>query len=614
MPVHWPLYYTRGIANERAGNWPAAEADFREALKLEPDQPLVLNYLGYSMVEKQREPRRGARHDRAGASKAEPDDGYITDSLGWVLYRLGRYEEAVKPMLRAVELTPDDPVINDHLGDVLWMVGRKREAEFQWRRALSASARPTTSTWTASARSSRSASTRCSPTSRSRTAEAGVTGRRRRSSRPPRSTSRCTSPAAAPTATTCSTASWSSPASATSSRPSPPPASRSPSTAPSPATSAPAPTTSSSAPRALLGRRPRRRAPPDEVAPGRQRHRRRLRRRRRDAPPARPALAACRSRRPRRVLALGADLPVCLAGRRLPHVRHRRAPRRRSRCRPSGWCSPTPASRSPTAAVFAGLAAPRQPAAPRAAGLRRRRRRSSPGSPPSATTSSRPPSPSPRRSPTPLAALAAQPGCRLARMSGSGATCFGLFAAEPQPRRRRAARRPLVGRRRVRLRPPLVRSPPAPGRRSSSKSDAGLVAINVPSGARARQATRATTKSASVLQHGRASRRPAAAPAPPRPRRLRRARSSQRALEAAVPRHQRQRLLEVALALVALADHPRPERPLRPARPPPAPGSPAASSCARGSRRRCSCRGSRSPRHSRAGRRRSGSAIPSASP
>ena len=70
------------------------------------------------------------------ASKAEPDDGYITDSLGWVLYRLGRYDEAVKPMLRAVELTPDDPVINDHLGDVLWMVGRKREAEFQWRRAL----------------------------------------------------------------------------------------------------------------------------------------------------------------------------------------------------------------------------------------------------------------------------------------------------------------------------------------------------------------------------------------------------------------------------------------------------------------------------------------------
>ena len=136
MPLHWPLYYTRGIANERAGNWPAAEADFRAALDLEPDQPLVLNYLGYSLVEKH-ENLDEALGMIERASKAEPDDGYITDSLGWVLYRLGRYDEAVKPMLRAVELTPDDPVINDHLGDVLWKVGRKREAEFQWRRALS---------------------------------------------------------------------------------------------------------------------------------------------------------------------------------------------------------------------------------------------------------------------------------------------------------------------------------------------------------------------------------------------------------------------------------------------------------------------------------------------
>jgi tetratricopeptide (TPR) repeat protein len=136
MPVHWPLYYTRGIANERAGNWPAAEADFRAALKLEPDQPLVLNYLGYSLVEKHMDLDEALGMIER-ASKAEPDDGYITDSLGWVLYRLGRYDEAVKPMLRAVELTPDDPVINDHLGDVLWKVGRKREAEFQWRRALS---------------------------------------------------------------------------------------------------------------------------------------------------------------------------------------------------------------------------------------------------------------------------------------------------------------------------------------------------------------------------------------------------------------------------------------------------------------------------------------------
>lgn len=134
--IHWVLRYTRGVANERAGRWADAEADFREALRLSPDQPLVLNYLGYSLLE------HGRDYDEAlgmieRAVKAQPDDGYITDSLGWAFYRLGRYQEAVAPMLRAVELTPDDPVINDHLGDVLWMVGRKREADFQWQRALS---------------------------------------------------------------------------------------------------------------------------------------------------------------------------------------------------------------------------------------------------------------------------------------------------------------------------------------------------------------------------------------------------------------------------------------------------------------------------------------------
>ena len=134
--AHWVLYYTRGIANERAGDWRAAEADFRKALELQPGQPLVLNYLGYSMVEK-REKLDEALGMIEQAVRDQPDDGYITDSLGWVLYRLGRYQDAVPPLLRAVELTPDDPVINAHLGDELWMVGRRREAEFQWRRALS---------------------------------------------------------------------------------------------------------------------------------------------------------------------------------------------------------------------------------------------------------------------------------------------------------------------------------------------------------------------------------------------------------------------------------------------------------------------------------------------
>jgi tetratricopeptide (TPR) repeat protein len=134
--AHWVLYYTRAISYERAGEWAAAEADFRQALALEPEQPMVLNYLGYSLVEQHRDLDE-ALDMIERAVKGQPDDGYITDSLGWVLYRLGRYDEAVPHMLRAVELTPDDPVINDHLGDVLWMVGRHREAEFQWRRALS---------------------------------------------------------------------------------------------------------------------------------------------------------------------------------------------------------------------------------------------------------------------------------------------------------------------------------------------------------------------------------------------------------------------------------------------------------------------------------------------
>lgn len=132
----WFLLYARGISHERLDNWDESEADFRKALELNPDQPQVLNYLGYSLVEKQ------GNMDEAldmieRAVAARPDSGYIIDSLGWVLYRLGRYEEAVAPMQKAGELLPIDPVVNDHLGDVFWAVGRKLEAEFQWKRALS---------------------------------------------------------------------------------------------------------------------------------------------------------------------------------------------------------------------------------------------------------------------------------------------------------------------------------------------------------------------------------------------------------------------------------------------------------------------------------------------
>jgi tetratricopeptide (TPR) repeat protein len=134
--ARWVLLYSRGIAHERSGDNEAAEADFRAALAIEPEQPQVLNYLGYSLVEQDRNLDEALDMiERAVA--ANPDSGYIVDSLGWVLYRLGRYEEAVDQMERAVELMAVDPVINDHLGDVYWAVGRSREAEFQWRRALS---------------------------------------------------------------------------------------------------------------------------------------------------------------------------------------------------------------------------------------------------------------------------------------------------------------------------------------------------------------------------------------------------------------------------------------------------------------------------------------------
>jgi tetratricopeptide (TPR) repeat protein len=136
VSAQWAVYFARGITNERGGDWPAAEADFRKALELEPDQPSVLNYLGYSYVEK-RENLDEALAMIERAVEQRPNQGFIVDSLGWVYYRLGRYEEAVPQMEKAVSLMPVDPVVNDHLGDVYWAVGREREAEFQWSRALS---------------------------------------------------------------------------------------------------------------------------------------------------------------------------------------------------------------------------------------------------------------------------------------------------------------------------------------------------------------------------------------------------------------------------------------------------------------------------------------------
>lgn len=133
--AHWPLFYSRGIALERAGRWPAAEADFRRALELSPDQPYVLNYLGYTWVERG-EHLQEARRMLERAVALRPQDGNIADSLGWALYKLGDLQGAIRWLERAVELEPRNSVINDHLGDAYWRAGRQREAQFQWRRAL----------------------------------------------------------------------------------------------------------------------------------------------------------------------------------------------------------------------------------------------------------------------------------------------------------------------------------------------------------------------------------------------------------------------------------------------------------------------------------------------
>lgn len=132
---HWSLFYSRGTSYERLKNWPAAEADLQKALKLYPDQPLALNYLGYSWVDQNRNLKQGmALIERAVALK--PGDGYIVDSLGWAHYRLGDYPSAVQYLEKAIELVPEDPTINDHLGDAYWQSGRPFEARYQWRRAL----------------------------------------------------------------------------------------------------------------------------------------------------------------------------------------------------------------------------------------------------------------------------------------------------------------------------------------------------------------------------------------------------------------------------------------------------------------------------------------------
>ncbi|WP_297326417.1 tetratricopeptide repeat protein [uncultured Bartonella sp.] len=138
---NWLMLYQRGMAEERLKEWDKAEPDFRKALELSPDQPQVLNYLGYSLID------RNEKLDEAlnmvkRAAELRAQDGYIVDSLGWAYYKLGRYDEAVKTLENAIKLRPEDPTINDHLGDAYWQVGRKLEATFQWNHAIAGKPEP----------------------------------------------------------------------------------------------------------------------------------------------------------------------------------------------------------------------------------------------------------------------------------------------------------------------------------------------------------------------------------------------------------------------------------------------------------------------------------------
>lgn len=132
---YWHLLYSRGTCYERIGEWDQAEKDLQTALKYQPSNPYILNYLGYSWADQGKNLEASLEMIRQ-ATDILPQDGYIADSLGWVLFRLDKHEEAIKHLEKAVELLPYDSTINDHLGDAYWKVGRRQEAKFQWTRAL----------------------------------------------------------------------------------------------------------------------------------------------------------------------------------------------------------------------------------------------------------------------------------------------------------------------------------------------------------------------------------------------------------------------------------------------------------------------------------------------
>jgi len=131
----WSVYFVRAMAYDELGEWPKAEADLKTALEYRPDNPHVLNFLGYSWADKNMHLAE-AKDMIIRALNRTPSDPYITDSLGWVFFKEGDMVQALDLLERAVSLKPYDPVLNDHLGDVYAKSGRTLEARYQWRRAL----------------------------------------------------------------------------------------------------------------------------------------------------------------------------------------------------------------------------------------------------------------------------------------------------------------------------------------------------------------------------------------------------------------------------------------------------------------------------------------------
>ncbi len=131
---HWPLIYARGMSRERMNDWDGAEKDLLQALAFQPDNPMILNFIGYSWADKGLHMDKALDYIRRAVAQ-RPDDGYIVDSLGWALYRAGNYKESIEWLERAVSIVPDDSTILDHLGDAYWQSGRKNEAKFKWQRA-----------------------------------------------------------------------------------------------------------------------------------------------------------------------------------------------------------------------------------------------------------------------------------------------------------------------------------------------------------------------------------------------------------------------------------------------------------------------------------------------